>query len=91
MVDEVKSMLDDGVSEEFLVKLGLEYKYLTWYLTGKIGYEQMVEELGNAIKRFAKRQMTWFRRDPRIIWLDMNEDPVSRASALITDFLGREA
>ena len=91
MVDEVKSMLDDGVSEEFLVKLGLEYKYLTWYLTGKIGYEQMVEELGNAIKRFAKRQMTWFRRDPRIIWLDMNEDPVSRASALITDFLGKEA
>ena len=91
MVDEVKSMLDDGVSEEFLVKLGLEYKYLTWYLTGKIGYEQMVEELGNAIKRFAKRQMTWFRRDPRIIWLDMNEDPVSRASALISDFLGREA
>ena len=91
MVDEVKSMLDDGVSEEFLVKLGLEYKYLTWYLTGKIGYEQMVEELGNAIKRFAKRQMTWFRRDPRIIWLDMNEDPVSRASALISDFLGKEA
>ena len=91
MVDEVKSMLDDGVSEEFLVKLGLEYKYLTWYLTGKISYEQMVEELGSAIKRFAKRQMTWFRRDPRIIWLDMNEDPVSRASVLISDFLGREA
>ena len=91
MVDEVKSMLDDGVSEEFLVKLGLEYKYLTWYLTGKIGYEQMVEELGSAIKRFAKRQMTWFRRDPRIIWLDMKEDPVSRASELITDFLGTGA
>ena len=91
MVDEVKSMLDDGVSEEFLVKLGLEYKYLTWYLTGKIGYEQMVEELAAAIKRFAKRQMTWFRRDPRIIWLDMNEDPVSRASALISEFLGKEA
>ena len=91
MVDEVKAMLDDGVSEEFLVKLGLEYKYLTWYLTGKIGYEQMVDELASAIKRFAKRQMTWFRRDPRIIWLDMNEDPVSRASALISEFLGKEA
>ena len=89
--DMCMSMLDDGVSEEFLVKLGLEYKYLTWYLTGKIGYEQMVEELGSAIKRFAKRQMTWFRRDPRIIWLDMKEDPVSRASELITDFLGKEA
>ena len=89
MVDEVKSMLDDGVSEEFLVKLGLEYKYLTWYLTGKMDYEQMKEELGKAIKRFAKRQMTWFRRDPRIIWLDMSADPVAEASALIESFLAQ--
>ena len=87
MVDEVKAMLDEGVSEEFLVKLGLEYKYLTWYLTGKIGYDQMVEELGNAIKKFAKRQMTWFRRDPRIIWLDMSADPLEEASGYIAEFL----
>ena len=87
MTDEVKALLDEGISEEFLVKLGLEYKYLTWYLTGKIGYDQMVEELGNAIKNFAKRQMTWFRRDPRIHWLDMSADPVSEASALIEQFL----
>ena len=87
MVDEVKALLDEGVSEEFMVKLGLEYKYLTWYLTGKIGYEQMKEELGNAIKKFAKRQMTWFRRDPRIHWLDMSKDPVAEATGLITDFL----
>ena len=89
MVDEVKAMLDDGVSEEFLVKLGLEYKYLTWYLTGKMGYEQMKEELGNAIKRFAKRQMTWFRRDPRIIWLDMSADPIAQAADIISKFLDR--
>ncbi len=87
MADEVKALLDEGISEEFLVKLGLEYKYLTWYLTGKIGYGQMVEELGNAIKKFAKRQMTWFRRDPRIHWLDMSADPVGEASVLIQSFL----
>ena len=87
MVDEVKALLDEGISEEFLVKLGLEYKYLTWYLTGKISYEQMTEELGNAIKKFAKRQMTWFRRDPRIRWLDMSADPVREASELIQNFL----
>ena len=87
MVDEVRTMLDDGVSEEFLVKLGLEYKYLTWYLTGKTSYEQMVEELGNAIKKFAKRQMTWFRRDPRIHWLDMQKDPAVEAAGLIEAFL----
>ena len=87
MVDEVKALLDEGISEEFLTKLGLEYKYLTWYLTGKIPYEQMVEELGNAIKKFAKRQMTWFRRDPRIHWLDMANDPASEAEKLIREFL----
>ena len=87
MADEVRAMLDSGVSKEFLVKLGLEYKYLTWYLTGEMGYAQMVEELGNAIKKFAKRQMTWFRRDPRIHWLDMSKDPVSEAAGLIESFL----
>ena len=87
MVDEVRSLLEEGVSEEFLVKLGLEYKYLTWYLTGKIGCEQMKEELGNAIKKFAKRQMTWFRRDPRIHWLDMSENPAAEAAGLIEKFL----
>ena len=89
MVEEVRALLDQGVSEEFLVKLGLEYKYLTWYLTGKIGYEQMKEELGNAIKKFAKRQMTWFRRDPRIHWLDMQKDPAAEAAGLIEAFLSQ--
>ncbi len=87
MVEEVRALLDDGVSEVFLTKLGLEYKYLTWYLTGKMGMEQMKEELGNAIKRFAKRQMTWFRRDERIHWLDMAAEPVEEASDLIRNFL----
>ena len=87
MVEEVRALLAEGISEEFMVKLGLEYKYLTWYLTGKIGYEQMVEELGNAIKKFAKRQMTWFRRDPRIHWLDMSENPVAEAAGLVETFV----
>ena len=46
-------LLDSGISETFLVKLGLEYKYLTWYVTGKMEYEEMKQELGLAIKRFA--------------------------------------
>ncbi len=87
MAEEVRALLAEGISEEFMVKLGLEYKYLTWYLTGKIGYEQMVEELGNAIKKFAKRQMTWFRRDPRIHWLDMSKNPAAEAAGLIQGFI----
>jgi len=89
MVEEVRALLAEGVSEEFLVKLGLEYKYLTWYLTGKMDYDQMTEELGNAIKRFAKRQMTWFRKDPAIIWLDMAGDPAAQARPYIDAFLGK--
>ena len=87
MTEEVRALLEEGVSEEFLVKLGLEYKYLTWYLTGRMEYEQMKEELGLAIKRFAKRQMTWFRKDPEIVWLDMAGDPAAQARPLIDAFL----
>ena len=87
MVQEVQCLLDRGVSVDFLMKLGLEYRYLTRYLQGELGYEQMVEELGNAIKKFAKRQMTWFRREENLHWLDMTQDPVAQAVPLIDAFL----
>ncbi len=90
MVEEVKALLDEGVSPEFLMKLGLEYRYLTRYLQDEIGYAQMVEELSSAIKKFAKRQMTWFRRTKDIHWLNMAEEPLSQASALIDAFLQAE-
>lgn len=87
MVDEVRILLDAGVSTEFLMKLGLEYRYLTRYLLGEITYDQMVLELGNAIKKFAKRQMTWFRREENLHWLDMASDPIAQAAELIDAFL----
>lgn len=87
MVQEVQGLLDAGVSREFLMKLGLEYRYLTRYLDGELTYEQMVLELGNAIKKFAKRQITWFKKDPAIHWLDMRADPAAQAAALIDRFL----
>ena len=87
MVEEVRGLMNAGVSTEFLMKLGLEYRYLARYLLGEIGYDQMVLELGNAIKKFAKRQMTWFRREENLHWIDMTADPVAQASALIGPFL----
>ena len=87
MIREVQQLLDSGVSPVFLEKLGLEYRYLTQYLQGKWTYEQMTDELGRAIKRFAKRQMTWFRGEEGLHWLDMADDPVAQASALIDAFL----
>ena len=88
MIEEVQGLLDRGVSTQFLMKLGLEYKFITQYLTGEIPRkEDMVELLGTAIKQFAKRQMTWFRRDKDILWLDMTGDPVTQATEAIERFL----
>lgn len=74
MVEEVKKLLDNGISNETLFYYGLEYKYITLYLTGKVGYHEMVKNLEIAIHQFAKRQMTWFRGMERkgtvINWID---------------------
>ncbi len=61
MVDEVKALLDEGIPSEDLIYYGLEYKFVTEYLTGQISYEEMFQRLEIAIHQFAKRQMTWFR------------------------------
>lgn len=91
MVQEVKGLLDSGVSREFMLKLGLEYKFITQYLDGQFASEEeMTTLLSTAIKQFAKRQMTWFRRCPSIHWLDMSADPVGEAEGLIRDFLQKD-
>lgn len=74
MVDEIKRILDSGVSAEDLIYYGLEYKYVTEYVIGKRSYDNMLKELEIAIHQFAKRQMTWFRgmerRGCKINWID---------------------
>ena len=74
MVDEVRRLLDSGIAPEQLIYYGLEYKFLTQYVIGEIGYDDMVKGLEIAIHQFAKRQMTWFRgmekRGVEIHWLD---------------------
>ena len=75
MVDEVRGLLERGIPPEDLIYYGLEYKYLTLYLTGALGYDEMVERLRIAIHQFAKRQMTWFRgmerRGISIEWVEV--------------------
>ena len=74
MVNEVRKIIDSGVKPEKLILYGLEYKYLTLYIIGKLSYEDMVSQLEIAIHQFAKRQMTWFRgmerRGSTIHWID---------------------
>lgn len=76
MVDEVRDLLDGGVDPEDLIYYGLEYKFLTEYVIGRISYDEMFSRLEIAIHQFAKRQMTWFRgmerRGHHINWLPYN-------------------
>ena len=76
MVDEIRGLIDRGVSTERLIRYGLEYKFVTLYLLGKLQYDEMVSLLEIAIHQFAKRQMTWFRgmeerRGIKIHWLSI--------------------
>ncbi|MEG2718959.1 MAG: tRNA (adenosine(37)-N6)-dimethylallyltransferase MiaA [Clostridia bacterium] len=88
MIDEVRGLLDAHVSDVFLQKLGLEYRLITQYLLGEIeSEEEMTQLLSNAIKQFAKRQMTWFRRDKAIQWLNMDGDAFAEACAAVDAFV----
>ena len=74
MVEEVRRLLESGIPAESLISYGLEYRYLTLYLTGQLTYDEMVRQLEIAIHQFAKRQMTYFRgmerRGVNIHWID---------------------
>ena len=74
MVDEVQALLNEGIPAEDLIYYGLEYKFITEYLTHQITYDEMFKRLEIAIHQFAKRQMTWFRgmerRGFKIHWID---------------------
>lgn len=74
MIEEVEELLESGLKPEQLTFYGLEYRYLTDYVTNKISYQEMFKLLNTAIHQFSKRQMTWFRRMEKkgikIHWID---------------------
>ena len=87
MVEEVKALLDEGIPADDLIYYGLEYKFVTEYLTGKITYDEMFTRLEIAIHQFAKRQMTWFRgmerRGFKIHWIDATLPMEEKVSQII--------
>ena len=92
MVDEVKALLEEGISPEDLIYYGLEYKFVTEYLIGQTSYDEMFTRLEIAIHQFAKRQMTWFRgmerRGFKINWIDATfpmDEKIEIIKQLITD------
>lgn len=93
MVEEVRALLQEGISADDLIYYGLEYKYLTLYVLGKLSYDEMYSQLEIAIHQFAKRQMTWFRgmerRGLKIHWLDETL-PVQQKVEQIKVLMGKE-
>jgi len=91
MVEEVKALLDNGISPDDIIYYGLEYKYLTQYIIGQLSYDEMFSGLETAIHQFAKRQMTWFRGMERkgfkIHWID-GYAPMQEKTARILKLMG---
>ncbi|MBQ8466877.1 MAG: tRNA (adenosine(37)-N6)-dimethylallyltransferase MiaA [Prevotella sp.] len=87
MVDEVKGLLAEGIPAEDLIYYGLEYKYLTEYVIGRLSYDEMFRQLEIAIHQFAKRQMTWFRGMERrgftIHWIDATLPMDEKVNAIL--------
>jgi len=90
MIEEVQGLLNEGIPAEDLIYYGLEYKYVTEYLIGRLSYDEMFRQLEIAIHQFAKRQMTWFRGMERrgftIHWIDATlpmEEKVSMILGLL--------
>ncbi|MBM3206366.1 MAG: tRNA (adenosine(37)-N6)-dimethylallyltransferase MiaA [Candidatus Staskawiczbacteria bacterium] len=83
MITEVRKLHRLGVSYKRLEELGLEYKYIAQYLQEKITYQEMVANLQKSIEQFAKRQMTWFKRNKQIHWIKNKKS----AENLIKEFI----
>ncbi len=88
MIDEVKNLLNSGITPDQLKFYGLEYKFLTQYVTGEIDFQELFSGLNIAIHQFSKRQMTWFRRMEKkgfeINWIDGNLNTEEKAKIILS-------
>lgn len=75
MIREVKSLNKKGLSWKRMNELGLEYRYLSRYVRGIMNKEEMRRELLKEIKNYAKRQMTWFKKNEKTTWFESPDDP----------------
>ena len=74
LIEETRQLLDAGYGEELGSMKALGYRQMSGYLKGRYGYDEAVRQLQRDTRRFAKRQMTWFRGDPHVHWLTLDED-----------------
>ena len=87
MIAEAEGLLKAGLDHRRLQELGLEYKFLSWYLQGRLDREELVDKLFIAIRQYANRQMTWFRKMERegllIHWLNDHDEALTLVKKLL--------
>lgn len=91
MIKEVKNLIKNGVSHRRLERFGLEYKWLSLYLQNKISYQEMKENLCRDIIHYSKRQMTWFKSNKEIHWLNPPTGGLKKAKRVVSTFLQKTA
>jgi tRNA dimethylallyltransferase len=92
MIEETRSLLDRGYRRHLGAMKGLGYRQMTAHLAGEYDYDEMVRRFKRDTRRFAKRQMTWFRKEPGVVWVSVDEEEslqriVNRVVSLIERFL----
>ena len=87
MIEEAKRLHENGLSFKRMDELGLEYRYLANYLQGQISKEELINELTTKIWQYSKRQMTWWKKDSRIMW--SNPSDLNKILDLVSDFLSK--
>ena len=89
MIEEIKGLNEQGATDEFLEGLGLEYRYTNRYLNGVYSYEDYRAELLKEIRHFAKRQITWFKKEKNAVWLNFEQDYTKQAIQLCEQFYNK--
>ena len=90
MIKEVEDLLKNGATPEFLEGLGLEYRYTYRYVSGQYeSYGEYFDQLNTEINKFSKRQMTWFRKEKNVLWLDVNSNFLNDAIIAVNEFLNK--
>lgn len=89
LLDEVKRLMEMGYTKELNSMKGIGYKEIIDYFEGNMSLEDTVNLIKQSSRRYAKRQLTWFRRDKRIHWLDANEDFLAEGIQLCKEFIDR--
>jgi len=90
MVEEAKKLHRHGISWKRMEEFGLEYRYLARYLQGKLTYEKIEKTLQKESEHYAKRQMTWFKRDERIRWINNQKEAEKLAKGFLKNNEGRD-